>query len=70
MDVGFVRTNIALMVLSAVAVMVRFWSRFVERKGRFWWDDWTCLLAAVSIFLALSPPDSFQPHPNIDFFSP
>ncbi|KAL4994178.1 hypothetical protein BDV10DRAFT_197722 [Aspergillus recurvatus] len=46
---------IIMMVLPAVAVALRFWSRAVmppagpgrRAIGRFWWDDWTALLAMV-----------------------
>ncbi|KAL6229407.1 hypothetical protein BDW75DRAFT_235227 [Aspergillus navahoensis] len=51
-----VRTHfIIMMVLPAVAVALRFWSRAVmpsagpgrKTTGCFWWDDWTALLATI-----------------------
>ncbi|KAL4979392.1 hypothetical protein BDW66DRAFT_157562 [Aspergillus desertorum] len=46
---------IIMMALPVVAVVLRFWSRAVMPSagpgrrtiGRFWWDDWTALLATI-----------------------
>lgn len=45
---------IAMLVLPTFAIIVRFWSRALlpsqpmsKRPTRFWWDDWTALIAAV-----------------------
>ncbi|KAL4984969.1 hypothetical protein BDW68DRAFT_190040 [Aspergillus falconensis] len=46
---------IVMMALPVVAVALRFWSRAVMPSaglgrrtiGRFWWDDWTALLATI-----------------------
>ncbi|KAL3429947.1 hypothetical protein BDV09DRAFT_189665 [Aspergillus tetrazonus] len=46
---------IIMLVLPVVAVALRFWSRAVMPSagpgrrtiGRFWWDDWTALLATI-----------------------
>jgi hypothetical protein len=39
-------------ILPTVAVVLRFWSRWVNRpKGNmpmFWWDDWLCLASLVN----------------------
>ena len=41
--------NIAMTVISLLALALRFWARATATKMRFWWDDWTALAAAVSI---------------------
>ena len=38
--------SIALMVLSGLAVMLRFLSRMLSKAG-LWWDDWVILTALV-----------------------
>lgn len=37
---------VVLIVLAAVAVALRFVSRWLSRAG-LWWDDWTILAAMV-----------------------
>ena len=37
----------SLIFLSAIAVTLRFYGRYVERKVGFWWDDWLSLVALV-----------------------
>ncbi len=41
--------NYAFLVLSTVAVVLRFNGRYVAHKAGFWWDDWLSLAALVSI---------------------
>lgn len=45
-------------VLPVVAVALRFWSRYVnspvDKRSRFWWDDWLILIALVSSILTWS----------------
>lgn len=41
--------NYAFLVLSTIAVILRFWGRFVAHKARFWWDDWLSLAALVHL---------------------
>lgn len=38
--------NIVLILLSGIAVALRFWSRKISRVG-FWYDDYTILLALL-----------------------
>ncbi|PLB51343.1 hypothetical protein P170DRAFT_382755 [Aspergillus steynii IBT 23096] len=43
---------IVMLVIPTVAVLLRFWSRamlpgFSSTPVRFWWDDWTALIAAM-----------------------
>ena len=38
--------NVALIVLSGIAVLLRFMSRILSRAG-LWWDDWMILCALV-----------------------
>ena len=40
--------NYAFLVLSTIAVILRFCGRFVGHKAGFWWDDWLSLTALVS----------------------
>ena len=40
--------GIAMIVLSIIAVALRFWSRYLAKKAGFWWDDWFALAALVS----------------------
>lgn len=56
---------IAMLVLPTVAVVLRFWSRamlpgFSSTPIRFWWDDWTALIAAVCL------PLRYHFHEEID----
>ncbi|QKX55356.1 uncharacterized protein TRUGW13939_02448 [Talaromyces rugulosus] len=51
---------IAMIVLPTVAVLLRFWSRTLlpatgrlQSVGKFWWDDWSALVAAVSFSRAI-----------------
>ncbi|KAL9066444.1 MAG: hypothetical protein Q9161_007583 [Pseudevernia consocians] len=37
--------NYAFLVLSSIAVILRFCGRFVAQKAGFWWDDWLSLAA-------------------------
>ena len=42
--------TIFLIVLPTVAIILRFWFRWLtssSHKERFWWDDWTALAAWV-----------------------
>ena len=39
-------TSTCLMVVSVVAVALRFLSRKLSGAG-FWWDDWMCMIALV-----------------------
>ena len=42
--------DIAMIAITTFFVALRFWSRALQRnaKGqRFWWDDWTVLMALV-----------------------
>ena len=39
----------AFLVLSTMAVALRFCGRFVAHKAGFWWDDWLSLAALVSL---------------------
>ena len=41
----------AMLVLATIAVILRFWGRYVAKKAGFWWDDWLSLTALVC-----SPP--------------
>ena len=41
--------NYAFLVITTVAVLLRFWGRMVALKASFWWDDWLSLTALVSI---------------------
>ena len=38
--------NVVLILLSGIAVALRFWSRKISRVG-FWYDDYTILLALL-----------------------
>lgn len=41
---------ISMIILSIVAVVLRFWSRVLSGASKgvlFWWDDWTVLLGLV-----------------------
>ena len=43
---------IVWMAVAILAIFFRFWSRALsegDKHGRFWWDDWTILMALVSI---------------------
>ena len=42
-----IAVSIALIVIAALAVILRFVSRMSSKAG-LWWDDWTILLAMVS----------------------
>jgi hypothetical protein len=38
-------------IIPIIAVALRFWSRWINKKvnvPRFWWDDWLCLASLVS----------------------
>ena len=39
----------SFLVLSTIAVLLRFWGRMVAHKAGFWWDDWLSLVALVSL---------------------
>ena len=39
----------AFLVLSTIAVSLRFCGRMVAPKAEFWWDDWLSLAALVSL---------------------
>ena len=41
-----IATSVILMILSAVAVLLRFAARKLSKAG-LWWDDWTILGAMV-----------------------
>lgn len=45
---------LAMIILSTVAIILRFWSRAVTGgksafRERYWWDDWLALIALVSL---------------------
>ena len=42
--------NIVLILLSGIAVALRFWSRKISRVG-FWYDDYTILLALLPAWM-------------------
>ena len=42
-------TSYAFLVLSTIAVVLRFCGRFVAPKSGFWWDDWLSLAALVRL---------------------
>ena len=42
--------NVVLILLSGIAVALRFWSRKVSRVG-FWYDDYTILLALLPAWM-------------------
>jgi hypothetical protein len=52
---------IIMIVITTLAVILRFWSRAVVSNLEFWWDDWALLATMVSSIstISLSPP-SFQ----------
>ena len=37
------------LVLSTIAVLLRFCGRMVAHNAGFWWDDWLSLVALVSL---------------------
>ena len=45
-----VGANIVLILLSGIAVALRFWSRKISRVG-FWYDDYTILLALLPAWM-------------------
>lgn len=45
----------AMLVITTLAVGLRFWSRHIATKAGFWWDDWCSLAAWVS-------PRNLQPR--------
>lgn len=45
---SIVATGAVMMALSTVAVLVRFWSRMVATRAKFWWDDAALLATLVS----------------------
>lgn len=52
--------QIILIILPTIAIILRFWSRALAFRGkvrRFWWDDWTALLALVRHFLPKVVPE-------------
>ena len=44
-----VSTSYAFLVLSTIAVVLRFCGRFVAHKAGLWWDDWLSLASLVSL---------------------
>ena len=45
---GLNAMTITMMVLSIIAVALRFWSRFIVTSGKkFWHDDWLALVGLV-----------------------
>lgn len=42
--------NIVLILLSGIAVALRFWSRKISRVG-FWYDDYTILVALLPAWM-------------------
>ncbi len=42
--------NVVLILLSGIAVALRFWSRKISRVG-FWYDDYTILLALLPAWM-------------------
>ena len=48
---GLLAFGVVLMLISILAVGLRFWSRALgssDRGMRYWWDDWTALANLVS----------------------
>ena len=44
-----VAAAVSVIVIQLVVLFLRFWSRAISTKARFWWDDWTVLAALVSL---------------------
>ena len=42
-----IAVSVTLIVIAAIAVILRFVSRILSKAG-LWWDDWAILLAMVS----------------------
>ena len=42
--------NVVLILLSGIAVALRFWSRKISRVG-FWYDDYTILVALLPAWM-------------------
>lgn len=43
-----VAAAVSVIVIQVVVVILRFWSRAILVRARFWWDDWMVLAALVS----------------------
>ena len=41
--------NYAFLVLSTMAVALRFCGRYVAHRAGYWWDDWLSLVALVRL---------------------
>ena len=47
--VQIIGITIAMIALSTLAVILRWWPRLLSKDVDFWWDDWTALGALVSV---------------------
>lgn len=41
-------TTYVFLILGTLAVILRFWARWIAHKAGFWWDDWLSLASLVS----------------------
>ena len=37
-------------VIQMIMLVLRFWSRALSTRTRFWWDDWMVLAALVRLY--------------------
>ncbi|KAI9721908.1 MAG: hypothetical protein M1828_005003 [Chrysothrix sp. TS-e1954] len=44
---GIVAEGVVLLVVPTVAVLLRFWARFVKPEVKLWWDDWFIVVTLV-----------------------
>ena len=51
---------VAAIVLSTVAIILRFWSRWLALKGRYSVDDWLALIAWVSLSILAASRYSYR----------
>ena len=42
-----VAAAVSVIVVQVLVLILRFWSRSLSTRARFWWDDWTVLAALV-----------------------
>lgn len=47
---GIVACAVVMIIASSLAVILRFWSRAVAARLKFWWDDWAMLATLVDEF--------------------
>ena len=43
-----VAATVSVIVIQVIVVILRFWSRAISTRARFWWDDWLVLAALVN----------------------